>query len=307
MAESAVARLSVGGIELCFSLPGALALSASHYGAFLTSGKSATSTSQRIEIEVIAAEPPVEAFARWQPSHLLMDSASTWALGRATLGSWRYHFGPSPTQTSDPPVFHLFTDETFSRGALYVGDRTGRETIESGELYPLDEVLVRHWLAYHGGLHLHAAGVEIEHKGYLFLGDSGAGKSTIAGFFEDELGGERVYSDDRIIVRDHGGQWLMHGSPWHGTLARIKPASLPLGGFCFIEQDSVHRVKRLSRSEALAKLAQVYLAVWWVPELRLNQLAAMEQLVRDSGAAFFTLSFALDAGIVSFFREELKS
>jgi hypothetical protein len=60
-----------------------------------------------------------------------------------------------------------------------------------------------------GLLPLHANGIEIEGRAVLFLGHSGAGKSTMAAWFHDR--GFRILSDDVCVVTINGqGQPIAH-------------------------------------------------------------------------------------------------
>lgn len=127
--------------------------------------------------------------------------------------------------------------------------------------YPLDELLLVHYLAHHDGVILHACGLvdEAEH-GYLFVGHSGAGKTTTALLWEGRPG-VRVLSDDRIIVRRHDGRLLMHGTPWHGTGRLSMAASAPISAIFFLEHGEDNRLASVSPSVAAAELvARSFLA-----------------------------------------------
>lgn len=81
--------------------------------------------------------------------------------------------------------------------------------------YPLDELLMTNLLARGRGVEVHALGIrDLDGRGYLFLGHSGAGKSTTARLWEET--GVLVLSDDRIILRCLDGKVWMYGTPWHG-------------------------------------------------------------------------------------------
>jgi hypothetical protein len=64
----------------------------------------------------------------------------------------------------------------------------------------VDQVLPR-FLAHRGALLVHASAVEIEGRTALFIGQSGRGKSTLAGLLQ--AAGQRILSDDCICVELH--------------------------------------------------------------------------------------------------------
>lgn len=60
------------------------------------------------------------------------------------------------------------------------------------------------------GCFIHAAGVEKDGKGYLFLGSSGAGKTTIANLIK----GRKLLSDDSPILMQEDGHFSIYTSPY---------------------------------------------------------------------------------------------
>ncbi len=142
--------------------------------------------------------------------------------------------------------------------------------------YPLDELLVMHRLTQERAVELHASGiVRADGVGHLFVGHSGAGKSTTTRLwteFEDVT----VLSDDRIIVRaDNGPKRFvrsdrhstrraghdgdshgirMHGTPWHGEAMYASPGNAPLAAIFVLEHGDGNRLTELSPSAAVAEL-----------------------------------------------------
>src|SRR6266516_6185768 len=90
--------------------------------------------------------------------------------------------------------------------------------------YPADELLITNYLAHHGlGVEVHGCGlVDSETGGHLFLGHSGAGKSTSTMLWKS-LRNCQILSDDRIILRLRNCELWMHGTPWHGEAAFASP------------------------------------------------------------------------------------
>jgi hypothetical protein len=125
--------------------------------------------------------------------------------------------------------------------------------------YPLDELLSMHRLTQEKAIELHGCGiVRADGTGNLFVGHSGAGKSTTTRLWttrEDV----HVLSDDRIIVRrDEGGAagsgMRMYGTPWHGEAMYASPGTASLTRIFILEHGRGNVLTRLSASQAVGEL-----------------------------------------------------
>jgi hypothetical protein len=104
--------------------------------------------------------------------------------------------------------------------------------------YPLDELLIMHRLTQEKAIELHGSGiVRPDGTGNLFVGHSGAGKSTTTRLWTEREDVE-VLSDDRIIVRrdeprsEVGTPFGDHGSASQHEVVRLRDRSAsPTGHF----------------------------------------------------------------------------
>jgi hypothetical protein len=115
--------------------------------------------------------------------------------------------------------------------------------------YPLDQLLLIN-LLLGKGLLIHAAGVVIDGKGFLFAGPSGAGKSTICRLFQG-FNNFTILSDDRIVVQQIGQEFFMYGTPWPGEAGIAVNDSAKLHGIFFLKHSSENKIEKLSISETL--------------------------------------------------------
>jgi hypothetical protein len=79
-----------------------------------------------------------------------------------------------------------------------------------GSLHKLLFLFTAMIMAEQNKLMIHGAGIKIGSDGCLFLGSSGAGKSTVSEY----AGQEHVLSDDAPIVANDDGSFMIHASPF---------------------------------------------------------------------------------------------
>lgn len=85
-------------------------------------------------------------------------------------------------------------------------------------------------VARRGGLVLHASGIKVGDLAWLFLGRSGAGKTTIAMQADGEL-----LSDDTVVVLPLGGRFVAFGTPFMSQDGRTgSPIDAPIGALCLL-------------------------------------------------------------------------
>jgi len=131
----------------------------------------------------------------------LFDSGSVWRLYKDGDG-FQFDFS-APLLLGEQPYKRLLVDRFFRRAILQMSAEcfAGTDYRACPLEYPLDELLIMHRLTQENAIELHACGiVRPDGTGNLFVGHSGAGKSTTTRLWTEREDVE-VLSDDRIIVR----------------------------------------------------------------------------------------------------------
>jgi hypothetical protein len=130
---------------------------------------------------------------------------------------------------------------------------------------PTLELLMINYLARGRGVIVHGCGIEKGGEGMLFIGESGAGKSTMANLWNSE-GGIQIISDDRVIVRKKGNDFWMYGTPWHGEAQFVSPCSVPLKKMLFLHHAVENEIHPLNGAATVRQLLQCSFPPFWDAE-----------------------------------------
>ncbi len=187
-----------------------------------------------------------------------------------------------------PPV------RTVVEPGFTMGEVLGDFSMSVGiDIYPLEihELpLFANWLAGCGDVILHASGVEIDGKGYAFIGHAGAGKSTLAASLANDHAA-LVLGEDTLILRYLEGRFWIYGTPWHENPAMCSPNGVPLDKLFFLERNARPGVEPLAPVDGITRILQTALIPYYRPKVVsgiLDRLALLAEQV-----SFHSLSYRL--------------
>jgi len=244
---------------------------------------------------VTDAEPDVDLVVRAADripasmGELLFDSGAVWKLFRDGDG-FRIECH-APVFANNPYKAARF-DASFTHGEILLT----QPVWHLGPLdFPLDELLIMHLLGRGRGVEFHSCGI-IDHdgRGHLFVGMSGAGKTTTARLWGSAA--SAIVSDDRVIVREQEGAMRMFGTPWHGEAELSLPDSAPLTGVYLLTQSSSNEIRALSHPEAVARMFGCVFPPFHDAEAVEFTLAFLDKLARQVPVR--ELAFTRDASVV---------
>ena len=168
----------------------------------------------------------------------IFDSGETWALCHSR---GKYALQDESLESRSVPDKFITLEPGFKSGDIYIKKGNSRSiSLADPLLYPLNQILTIILLSRHKGVMFHACGINDNGHGYLFLGNSTHGKSTMARLWSKDK--KTVLNDDRIIVRKQDRNFLMYGTPWHGDFDGFALKALPIEKIFFLR----HRDKNLA-------------------------------------------------------------
>jgi len=229
----------------------------------------------------------------WRPR---LFPSETWELWQDEAGRTVF---VAPRQS--PPRRHVFVDASFASGEV-VGE-FGASIRQGTALFPLqdmDIMLFPNWLAGFGNLILHAAGAEIDGRGYCFAGSSESGKSTLAAFLS-ETSSATVLGEDQVILRYLEGRFWIFGTPWHLNPALCSPLGVPLEKLFFLDRTSGHGVGPCGPLEGTARLLQTAFVPYYDRAAVTRILDTLARLAEQ--VLFYTLGYQLGADVLGLVRD----
>ena len=105
------------------------------------------------------------------------------------------------------------------------------------------------------GVVFHSSAISLDGDGYLFIGKSGAGKSTHARLYKEcFLDRVTIINDDKPIIKKTDDGFMVYGTPFCGKHKIGENTSAKIKGVCEIVQSKVTKVEVLSKTQAVAVL-----------------------------------------------------
>ena len=250
------------------------------------------------------ANPEVRIQAAWgdlvvgNSEEKIFDSGALWQL-YSENGSYLFRFTSLALGSLPYKVATFNWDFTSGEVYLHRPYFTRGQPLYPLE-YPLDELLIMNLLARGRGVEVHACGIiDSKGKGHLFVGQSGAGKTTIARIWHGEAG-VTVLSDDRIILRKIENKIWMYGTPWHGEAELASPAQAPLTRAYFLNHGLKNEILQQGRVEALARLFACSFVPFYSSETLDFTVGFFEEVVKT--VPCYELRFVPDKGVIEFLQ-----
>ena len=163
----------------------------------------------------------------------------------------KYDFGFSYSR-SHPDCIVAVSDD-FSNAVVHVSSGKPDRYIS----FAVDNALMLMYAARsiaYDTLLIHASVIRHSDAGYVFLGKSGTGKSTHSRLWIENIAGTVLLNDDNPVVRVHGDDVTVYGTPWSGKTPCYRNENVPLKAFVRLSQAPYNRIGRLPILNSYASL-----------------------------------------------------
>lgn len=234
----------------------------------------------RIEVEVVESLPRVRqadsVFRVFHPQ----DRTENW---RIIKKNSQYIY-TTPAKDKEQVVYF---NHSFDWAYAYVLPKKDKGKVwnVADLIYDFLQVLFINYFAQRKlGIFLHGAGIRDNNaKGLVFMGKSGAGKTTLARTWHKHSRAE-ILNDDHIIVRKVREGYFIYGSPWCGEFRGFQGSYIgraALDKLFFIYQHPDNTVKAISSAEAFKLLYPNIFPNFWNKKLTENIIFLGLDLVKN--------------------------
>ena len=268
-----------------------------------------------IEVKIVKKLPKVEEAKIVFVTYHFQDGSENWRLLRK--GNTFYYKSPLKDKRQVMVVnkdFNRVTAYLLPKNTGAAFDEGSRKFVEANKGFTwqpsdliydfLQVLLINYFTKKRIGIFTHAIGVkDLDGRGLLFAGKSGAGKSTTARIWHKNSKA-MVLNDDRIIVRKTNGKFRIYGSPWHGEFSdylasRIDDAALKR--IFFIHHAKENAARPIGTHEAFVSLYPALFPPFWDKTCLDNAAAFSHELLEN--VACYSLGFVNNNKIIDFVRK----
>lgn len=177
----------------------------------------------------------------------------------------------------------VVTDREHSHVDIYNDDVIKQKFLQGGltslTMFPTDQILTGRLLAYRSGCIIHSLGIILDGNGYLFVGHSDAGKSTMALMMKKEAA---ILCDDRNIIRKKDGAYILSGTWSHGDVPDVSSKVAPLKAIFFLNQSHENLLEPIPDDTEIFKsllaclIRPLTTRDWWEKSLDFLTMASRE-------------------------------
>lgn len=230
-----------------------------------------------------SANPLARVSLRWQESNsaptpcgeLIYDPGMIWKMyrdGEQFYAAMNYADGDSNPQTKSVLRANATWDDLTLTEQRTSAQWKSLLNVGAGEL------LFRTTILLTDGVVFHASGLDDHGRGVVFVGHSGAGKSTQLDFWNADPGVVAM-NDDRIAVRPNAHGAMCYGLPWGGTSDIAFNHAAPLSALVLLEQAPKNDIQRISSAAAASLLVPRMFLPYWDKNLMHRALANLDKLL----------------------------
>lgn len=218
----------------------------------------------------------------------------------SSVGGWEYHQLPEGRylyrdwrRADGGFEAHVVVDATGTEWNVYL--EGSRDDGRHPYFGPLVKLIMTELLAGRECLVVHASAVLLNGRTYVFLGQDGAGKSTLARLFKKHAGAV-ILNDDHVVLGQAGLESYAYGTFWGNEGSPCCPQGAPLEALFFLVQGTIDQVHPLAKAQAARRALPCTFMPHWRADLVAPIIPALDRLL--SRIPCYELVFTPTSGAV---------
>lgn len=154
------------------------------------------------------------------------------------------------------------------------------------------------------GFLIHTSAFDINGKGLLFTGESGAGKTTLTSLIS-EYSDYKILTDETAVVRLYDDKIIIYGTPWKGSGAQFYSNSeAVLWGINFLYHGLENRMETVELEEAIRLLMRQSFPYFWDKNSMAKLFSVINNIIYKIKIRNF--SFLPDETVIDYINKYLK-
>lgn len=187
--------------------------------------------------------------------------------------------------SSGEPYFEFWLGNKRSSVLVTSPDyRSARINVESHWQFGVNNAIMVLYALTTANLHtalFHSSVVCYQGRGYMFLGQSGTGKSTHSSLWLKYIEGTELVNDDNPVVRIcDNNEVRVYGSPWSGKTPCYRNVDYPIGAIVKLDQAPYNDIQRMKGVRAYAAVMASVSGKRWDSQLA-DGLHKTENLIAE--------------------------
>ena len=170
--------------------------------------------------------------------------------------------------------------------------------------YPLDQFLFQWSFIKSNAFMMHGCAFMIANKGFIALGESETGKTTLLKTLKKNSSELTVLNDERnVIWKNQNNKYFISPTPWHGELTEVNNLSTSLDYIFFIEKNKETFIKPVTLFDAYVKSIKTCFMPFWDKAQMTSYTVELEKMLLENKNKLFSISYDKESNLCSTIKD----
>jgi hypothetical protein len=168
--------------------------------------------------------------------------------------------------------------------------------------HPFTQIVVQWKIIKSSAFVLHGCAFSLDGLGYIALGESTAGKSTLISTLMRSSKDVLVLNDEKNVVYQKDGEYCISPTPWRGELPYINNTCVPLDYIFYIKKSDKNEISQISVKKAFHLTMKTCFMPFWDAGMLMHTSLGLEKMLNVNRDKLYQISFNKESDVVDFIR-----